>query len=114
METNGSLALRFPIRSRPVYPITYRLVNDTLENGWTLLLHDKDTNNAITPLKWSATCPVRLLHGTNDMDVPIGKSIELAQWIGSDIVAVIPIDGGDHRLSTPASLKVLLETLHLS
>lgn len=56
-------------------------------------------------------CPVRLLHGMADPDVPHELSIELAGRLASDDVRVTLIKEGDHRLSRGDDLALLAETL---
>ncbi|MEQ1541535.1 MAG: alpha/beta hydrolase [Novosphingobium sp.] len=57
------------------------------------------------------TCPVRLLHGQNDADVPWDISLRLAQALRSADVQVVLIKDGDHRLSRDADIALLLRTL---
>lgn len=52
-------------------------------------------------------CPVRLLHGLEDPDVPWQTSLRLAQALLSPDVQVTLIKGGDHRLSTPRDLAII-------
>jgi pimeloyl-ACP methyl ester carboxylesterase len=49
-------------------------------------------------------CPVHLLHGMADADVPWQTSIRLAECLTGEDVAVELIKGGDHRLSTEVDL----------
>ena len=53
------------------------------------------------------TCPVRLLHGQQDPDVPWETSLTLAARLASADVRVTLIKDGDHRLSRPADLALL-------
>lgn len=53
-------------------------------------------------------CPVRLLHGQRDADVPWETSMRLATALRSDDVQVTLIKGGDHRLSRPGDIALLL------
>jgi pimeloyl-ACP methyl ester carboxylesterase len=57
------------------------------------------------------TCPVRLLHGINDAEVPYRTSLDLAARISSADVRVTLIKDGDHRLSRDADLALLTATL---
>lgn len=57
------------------------------------------------------TCPVRLLHGDKDVDVPWQLSLKLMNKILSNDVTLTLVKGGDHRLSTPADLKRLCDTV---
>ena len=48
----------------------------------------------------AVTCPVHLLHGQRDPDVPWQTALRLAERLESEDVTVELIKGGDHRLST--------------
>ncbi|XP_062894796.1 palmitoyl-protein thioesterase ABHD10, mitochondrial-like [Mobula hypostoma] len=54
------------------------------------------------------SCPVRLLHGMMDDVVPWQISITVAEQLVSDDVDVILRKNGDHRLSRPDDLKLLV------
>jgi len=56
-------------------------------------------------------CPVRLLQGQRDADVPWETALELSRQLVSEDVRVILIKDGDHRLSRPADLALLGETV---
>lgn len=56
-------------------------------------------------------CPVRLLHGQDDADVPPAISLELAQALRSQDVQVVLVKGGDHRLSRDGDIALLLRTV---
>ncbi|MEZ5592308.1 MAG: alpha/beta hydrolase [Gammaproteobacteria bacterium] len=81
------------------YPITYRLIQEARQH---LLL--QQTEIAID-------CPVRLLHGMQDIDVPWQTSTGIAQRLRSDNVQVILIKDGEHRLSRPQDLALLQTAL---
>ena len=55
--------------------------------------------------------PVRLLHGQRDADVPWEISSRLAAALRSDDVQVTYIKDGDHRLSRPQDIALLLRTI---
>lgn len=59
----------------------------------------------------SLTCPVKLLHGQQDEDVPPEISLRLSASLASDDVEVILIKGGDHRLSRDQDIALLINTL---
>jgi len=52
-------------------------------------------------------CPVHLLHGQADQDVPFELALELAGQLASRQVTVELIKDGDHRLSRDADLRRL-------
>ncbi len=56
-------------------------------------------------------CPVRLLHGMADPDVPWELSPQLAQRLESEDVEIHLVKDGDHRLSTPDNLALLADVL---
>lgn len=53
-------------------------------------------------------CPVRLIHGQADPDVPWEISLELTEALRSDDVQVTLIKDGDHRLSRDEDIALLL------
>jgi pimeloyl-ACP methyl ester carboxylesterase len=56
-------------------------------------------------------CPVRLLHGQDDRDVPPEISLRLAGAVRSQDVQVTLVKGGDHRLSREGDIELLLRTV---
>ncbi len=80
------------------YPITRALIED----GRNHLLLEK-------PI--ALNCPVRLLHGQDDPDVPWETSLRIAERLTSLDVQVILVKDGDHRLSRPRDLALLRRTL---
>ncbi len=52
-------------------------------------------------------CPVRLLHGKADADVPFDISLRLKSALGSGDVQVTLVEDGDHRLSRPGDIDLL-------
>ena len=84
--------------SESPYPITKQLIEEGRRH---LLLQDP------IPLH----CPVRLLQGQRDPDVPWQTTLRLAEKLESDDVEVTLIKAGDHRLSEPLDLARLEATL---
>ena len=56
-------------------------------------------------------CPVRLIHGQRDADVPHAISLRLADALRSDDIQVMLVKDGDHRLSRPQDIALLLRTV---
>ncbi len=56
-------------------------------------------------------CPVRLLHGELDADVPPDVSFRLSRALRSQDVQVTIVKGGDHRLSREGDIALLLRTV---
>jgi len=56
-------------------------------------------------------CPVRLLHGQDDAEVPPEVSLRLARALRSQDVHVTLVKGGDHRLSRDGDIALLLRTV---
>lgn len=80
------------------YPITLKLIEEARNH----LLLDKTI-----PLH----CPVSLLHGMADADVPYATSLRLTEILESQDVGIILQKSGDHRMSTPESLAILERTV---
>ncbi len=96
LERDG--VLQVPSLYGDPYPVTAALIAD----GRTRLLLGKPI-----PLH----CPVRLLHGQRDADVPWLTSLRQAERLQSDDVQVTLVKDGDHRLSRPSDLALLCRAL---
>jgi pimeloyl-ACP methyl ester carboxylesterase len=79
-------------------PITLRLVEDGNDH---LVLE--------RPVPFAG--PVRLLHGQRDPDVPWRIALKVAERLESDDVRVILVKDGDHRLSRPQDIALIVETV---
>ncbi len=56
-------------------------------------------------------CPVRLLHGIDDSDVPWRTAVTLMERLESDDVEVTLVKNGTHTLSEPADIDRLCRTI---
>lgn len=72
------------------------------ESGQQLLLLDKTID---------VNCPVRLIHGELDEEVPIEIAFRAMRAIRSGDVQLAIIKGGTHRLSQPLEIEALLRTV---
>jgi len=77
------------------YPITKGLIEDGREH---LILGGLIENR----------CPVHILQGVQDPDVPWQHAIELVSRLSSDDVVLTLIKDGDHRLSRPEDIERLI------
>jgi pimeloyl-ACP methyl ester carboxylesterase len=77
---------------------------------WRGLYEDGEANRMLDR-EIAISCPVRLLHGQNDDDVPWEISVKLAEALESDDVQVTLIKDGDHRLSREADIGLLLSAV---
>jgi len=70
------------------------------------LIEDGRANRVMTgPI--DTHCPVHILQGLADPDVPSGHALKLASMLPADDVTLSLIPDGDHRLSRPEDLDLL-------
>ncbi len=80
------------------YPLTRHLIAD----GRSHLLQDRP---------FDPSCPVRILQGMRDPDVPFEHVLALVDLLQCADVELIPIKDGDHCLSRPEDLRRLTATI---
>jgi pimeloyl-ACP methyl ester carboxylesterase len=80
------------------YPITARLIED-------------GRRHALLGSPIPLACPIRLLQGMEDPDVPWRHALRLVEALAGGDVRLALVKDGDHRLSRPADLALLEETL---
>jgi pimeloyl-ACP methyl ester carboxylesterase len=73
---------------------------------WKLIEEGRD--HLVLDKKLVLPCPVRLLHGQNDPDVPWEYSLQIARHLEAPEVITTFVKDGDHRLSTPADIARLI------
>ena len=56
-------------------------------------------------------CPVRLIHGEGDSEVPVAIAMRLVRQLRSADVQLTILKGGGHRLSEPNEIKAIVRTL---
>jgi pimeloyl-ACP methyl ester carboxylesterase len=56
-------------------------------------------------------CPVRVLQGAKDPDVPFDHAVELVSRFARDDVVLTLVKDGDHRLSRPEDIERLLRAI---
>ena len=77
----------------------------------TLKLIEEGTEHLLLRGKIQIHCPVRLLHGQADPDVPWELALRLAEQVETRDVRLTLIKDGDHRLSRPSDLLLLRRTV---
>jgi pimeloyl-ACP methyl ester carboxylesterase len=97
IETNGVWYRPSHYGDGP-YPITRRL----LEEG---------RDHQIGERPFDPGRPVRILHGLQDPDVPWEHTLDLVAHLDGDWTHVEAVPDGDHRLSRPEDLALLLATV---
>jgi pimeloyl-ACP methyl ester carboxylesterase len=93
LQVDGVLARPSAYSDEP-YLITWKLIEEARQH---LLLRG--------PI--ALDCPVRLLHGMADPDVPFAVAMRLAQRLNSQDLQLRLIKDGDHRLARPQDLALL-------
>jgi len=97
IETDG-VYLRPSLYSDEPYPITRGLIED----GRRHLLLDRP----IAP-----GCPVHILQGMKDPDVPWGHAMKLVDRLPGENVQLTLVKDGDHRLSRPEDIDLLIRAV---
>ncbi len=97
LKERGELTYDSAYEDNPV-PFTHNLIEEGRQH---LILR--------TPIDLS--CPVRLLHGMADPDVPYQTSLRLAAQLKKTDVTVELIEDGDHRLSHDSDLARMLSII---
>ncbi len=96
IETEG-VWLRPSAYGEP-YPITRALIED-------------GRNHLVLGASIDVGCPVRILQGAKDADVPWQHAFDLAHRLPADDVVMTMIQDGDHRLSRPQDIARLIATV---
>ena len=89
--------------SRPsAYGEPYAITRRLIEDGRRHLMLEQGLD---------VHCPVRILQGDADPDVPPGHAVKIFGSLRGADVTLTLIKGGDHRLSSPGQLALLRETV---
>jgi pimeloyl-ACP methyl ester carboxylesterase len=73
------------------------------------LFEDGATNRVLSGLI-DTGCPVHILQGMNDPDVPYAHALKLVEHLPKEDVTLTLVRDGDHRLSRPQDLELLSRT----
>jgi len=80
----------------------YRITRALIEDGRRHLLFGATIRSH---------CPTRILQGMRDADVPYRHALTLVEHMAGDPVTLTLIKEGDHRLSRPQDLALILEAV---
>jgi pimeloyl-ACP methyl ester carboxylesterase len=94
IEQSGGYARPSPYSAEP-----YLITRGLIEDGRRHLLLDGMIETG---------CPVRILHGVQDADVPWQHAVELTARFAQDDIVLTLVKDGDHRLSRPADIERLM------
>jgi len=84
---------------------------DPVPTPITLALIEEGRNQLLLGGPIALDCPVRLIHGKQDPDVPWQVAGRIAEALTSSDVETILVEDGDHRLSEPHDLERLTNVL---
>ena len=74
-------------------------------------LIEEGRNHLVLQQTLAVDYPVRILHGMEDPDVPWRQSLEIVERLQGDDIVVTFSKSGDHRLSEPADIARLIQTV---
>ncbi|MFZ1681553.1 MAG: alpha/beta hydrolase, partial [Rhizobiaceae bacterium] len=64
--------------------------------------------NRVIDQPFDAHCPVRILQGADDRVVPVSHALAVAAAFPADDLTMTLVPGGDHRLSRPDDLRLIV------
>ena len=80
-------------------------------NIFTKALFDDGDKNRVMEGMIETGCPVHILQGMNDPDVPYQHAMQLVTHLPNENVSMTLIKDGDHRLSREQDIALLLRTV---
>ena len=80
-------------------------------NIFTKALFDDGQLNRVMTGPIETGCPVQILQGMNDPDVPFTHAMKLCEFLPSDNVTMTLIKDGDHRLSREQDIALMLSSV---
>ncbi|MBI3419771.1 MAG: alpha/beta hydrolase [Proteobacteria bacterium] len=78
---------------------------------YTMRLVEEGRNHLLLNKPIPVRCPVRLIQGMQDEDVPWGWALRIAQQLESKDLCITLVKEGDHRLSRPEDLELLWQEI---
>lgn len=80
-------------------------------NIFTRALFEDGRKNIVLKGIIETGCPVRILQGMDDPDVPYSHALRLVEHLPADDVVLTLVRDGDHRLSRPQDIDLLLNAV---
>ncbi len=80
-------------------------------NVFTKALFDDGDENRVMKGMIETGCPVHILQGMNDPDVPYEHAMKLVSHLPNENVSMTLIKDGDHRLSRDQDIALLIRTI---
>ena len=80
-------------------------------NIFTRALFDDGDENRVMTGMINTGCPVHILQGMNDPDVPYEHAMKLITFLPDEEVSMTLIKDGDHRLSRDQDIDLLIRTI---
>lgn len=77
----------------------------------TKQLIDDGRNNLVLEEPLTTGCPVRILQGMKDPDVPYHHALKLVEALSSDDTSITLVKNGDHRLSRESDITMLKRSM---
>lgn len=77
----------------------------------TLAFWESGETNRLMDGPIDLSVPTRLIHGQRDPDVPWERSVTLAGLLRSDDIQTLLVKDGDHRLSRPQDITLILKAI---
>ena len=80
-------------------------------NVYTRALFEDGRDNLVLRGRIDTHCPVHIIQGMADPDVPHAHALKLVEHLPADDVTLSLVRDGDHRLSRPQDLKMMIDAL---
>jgi pimeloyl-ACP methyl ester carboxylesterase len=80
-------------------------------NRWRQAFLDDGRNNRVMGAIIETYCPVHIVQGMQDADVPYEHALKLAAHLPKDSITMTLVPDGDHRLSREQDLEMLERTV---
>jgi pimeloyl-ACP methyl ester carboxylesterase len=77
----------------------------------TMKLIDDGSRHLMLEKGLRLNCPVRILQGSVDQDVPPAHAVKVFETLEANDLTLTFLKGGDHRLSTAVQLRLIQETV---